>query len=69
MSKCTPNIIEGIKRGIPETGISSNAMANLGKNKSVQVEVLVKICNHLNCTLDDILEILPNENEDKIEGE
>ena len=52
-----------------EIGISSNAMANLGKNKSVQVEVLVKICNHLNCTLDDILEILPNENEDKIEGE
>jgi putative transcriptional regulator len=51
-----------------EIGISSNAMANLGKNKSVQVEVLVKICNHLNCTLDDILEILPNENEDKIEG-
>ena len=37
-----------------EIGISSNAMANLGKNKSVQVEVLVKICNHLNCTLDDI---------------
>ena len=52
-----------------EIGISSNAMANLGKNKAVQVEVLVKICNHLNCTLDDILEILPNENEDKIEGE
>ncbi len=52
-----------------ETSISSNAMANLGKNKSVQVEVLVKICNHLNCTLDDILEILPYENEDKIEGE
>ena len=51
-----------------EIGISSNEKSNLVKNKSVQVEVLVKICNHLNCTLDDILEILPNENEDKIEG-
>ena len=45
-----------------EAGISSNAMAKLGKNESVQVEVLVKICCHLNCTIDDILEILPEEN-------
>ena len=46
-----------------EAGISSNAMAKLGKNESVQVEVLVKICNHLNCTIDDILEILSDKNE------
>lgn len=46
-----------------EAGISSNAMAKLGKNESVQVEVLVKICNHLHCTLDDILEILSDKNE------
>ena len=45
-----------------EAGISSNAMAKLGKNESVQVEVLAKICSHLNCTIDDILEILPEEN-------
>ena len=45
-----------------EAGISSNAMAKLGKNESVQVEVLAKICCHLNCTIDDILEILPEEN-------
>lgn len=37
--------------------ISSNAMAKLGKNESVQLDVLVKICNELNCTLDDIVEI------------
>lgn len=46
-----------------EAGISSNAMAKLGKNESVQVEVLVKICNHLNCTMNDILEILSDNNE------
>ena len=45
-----------------EAGISSNAMAKLGKNESVQVEVLAKICSRLNCTIDDILEILPEEN-------
>lgn len=43
-----------------EAGISSNAMAKLGKNESVQVEVLVKICNHLNCTMNDIMEIIPD---------
>ena len=45
-----------------EAGISSNAMAKLGKNESVQVEVLAKICCRLNFTIDDILEILPEEN-------
>lgn len=43
-----------------EASISSNAMAKLGKNESVQVEVLVKICNHLNCTMNDIMEIIPD---------
>ena len=50
-----------------EAGISSNAMAKLGKNESVQVEVLVKICNHLNCTMNDIMEIIP-DNLEKIEA-
>lgn len=44
-----------------EAGITSNAMAKLGKNESVQVEVLTKICNYMGCTMDDILEILPDE--------
>ena len=41
-------------------GISHASMAKLGKNESVQVEVLVKICNHLNCTMNDIMEIIPD---------
>ncbi len=36
--------------------ISSNAMAKLGKNESVSVETLEKICQVLGCTIDDILE-------------
>lgn len=41
--------------------ISSNAMAHLGKNEDVRVEVLVRICTILECTFDDIVEIIPNE--------
>ena len=40
------------------SGITSNAMAKLGKNESVQLETLVKICKVLDCTLDDIVDIL-----------
>jgi DNA (cytosine-5)-methyltransferase 1 len=46
-----------------EAGISSNAMAKLGKNESVKVEVLAKICNHLDCTMDDIMEVLTDKEE------
>ncbi len=40
--------------------ISTNAMAKLGKNEDVRVEVLVRICSTLSCTMDDIMEILPD---------
>ena len=39
------------------TGISTNAMAKMGKNETVQMEILAKICKVLECTLDDIVEI------------
>ena len=43
--------------------ISTNAMANLGRNESVPLETLEKICAVLECSLDDILEF----SEDDIE--
>lgn len=46
---------------IKSARITTNAMAKLGKNEDVQVEVLVKICRTLHCALDDIVEILPDE--------
>ena len=41
--------------------ISTNAMAKLGKNEDVRVEVLVKICSELNCSMDYIMEIIPDK--------
>ena len=43
-----------------DAGISSNALAKLGKNESVQLEVLAKICNYLQCNIDEIVEFIPN---------
>ena len=40
--------------------ITTNAMANLGKNESVPVETLEKICGVLNCTIDDIMDFDPD---------
>ena len=38
-------------------GITTNAMAKLGRNESVQVEILAKICNVLDCNIEDIMEL------------
>lgn len=46
---------------IKASKITTNAMAKLGKNEDVRVEVLIKICRALNCTLDDIVDILPDD--------
>ena len=46
-----------------EAGITSNAMTNMGKDMPVSVEVLAKICRVLDCTLDDIVDVLPDDEE------
>lgn len=50
---------------IKASKISTNAMAKLGKNEDVRVGVLVKICEVLGCTIDDIIEIIPNTNSEE----
>lgn len=42
-------------------GITTNAMAKLGRDETVTQETLEKICVALNCTLDDIVEIMPDK--------
>ncbi len=43
---------------IQKAEISSNAMAKLGKDESVQLDVLLKICNVLNCNVEDVVEFI-----------
>lgn len=42
-----------------EIGISANTLAKLSRNKLVSMEVLVRICRYFECSVDDILDILP----------
>lgn len=52
------------------SGISTRALAKMGKNESVNTDVLCKICAVLHCTLDDIVELVPNDDsEGKNHGE
>lgn len=48
---------------IKAAGITTNAMAHLGKNEAVRVDVLAKICGALNCNIEDIVEVIPDEGE------
>ena len=44
-----------------KAGISTATLAKMKKDGvTVSSEVLVKICTALNCTLDDIIEIVPD---------
>ena len=41
-------------------GIGNSTMTKLANNENVTMEVMAKICMALECTLDDIVEIIPN---------
>ena len=40
-----------------DAGISTGALAKLGKNENVNTEILVKICSTLHCGISDIMEL------------
>ena len=48
-----------------KAGFSTKALAKLGKNESVNVDILVKICAALNCEITDIMEIIETTEENK----
>jgi DNA-binding Xre family transcriptional regulator len=42
-------------------GISPATLSKLGRNETVNGEVIVKICTALHCDVGDIMEIVPDE--------
>lgn len=58
-----------IERSIAKTelremaDISPATLTKLNKNKYVHMEILEKICRALNCSFDDIVELIPQVNE------
>lgn len=43
------------------SGITTTALAKLGRNENVNTEVLAKICKTLDCKIEDIMEMVPDE--------
>ena len=39
-------------------GISQGTLAKLSKNETVSMDVIIRICRTLNCTVDDIMDIV-----------
>ena len=46
-----------------QAGIATSTMAKMAKDENVSLDVLSRICRALDCTMDDILDVLPAENE------
>lgn len=40
------------------TGMTTTALAKLGKNEHVNTEILAKICKVLDCNIEDIVEVV-----------
>ena len=43
-----------------QAGLTTNVIAKMGKNENVSTEVLCKICDALECEVDDIIDFVPD---------
>ena len=43
------------------TGMTTTALAKLGKNEDVSLDVLKRICGVLNCDIGDIMEVINDD--------
>lgn len=42
-------------------GLTTNMIANMGKNKGISMETLAKICDALQCEITDVIELTDEE--------
>jgi DNA-binding Xre family transcriptional regulator len=47
-------------------GIGASTLTKMWKGETVNLEILVRICNAMNCDLHDVVELVPDE--DKTDG-
>ena len=58
-----------IDKGLKKTefakleGISPNTLAKFSRNETVSMDIIIRICRVLDCTVDDIMEVLPETRE------
>lgn len=43
-----------------KAGISSTSIAKMGRNENITMDVIVKICEALQCDIGDIVELTPD---------
>lgn len=48
-----------------QAGISWTSVTKLSKNEPVGMEVLMKICKALQCDIGDVVELIPENNENR----
>ena len=48
-----------------KAGISTRQLAKLGKNENVNTDILVKVCQALDCNVDEIMDIIETKEENK----
>ena len=51
-----------------KSGFSANIITRLKRNHYVSLDSIEKICYALDCGVDDILEFIPDENENRNNG-
>jgi len=50
-----------------KAGMSSSTIAKVAKNENVNTDILLKICEILNCNFGDIMDAVPVENAENTE--
>ena len=51
-----------------KAGFSANIITRIKRDNYISLDSIEKICKTLNCGVDDILEFVPNENENRNNG-